>query len=83
MSNVKANSSVDWVSDAITVTPGQSYTFGGWVKGDSDREADISIFPKDASGNWLAEHILTFPTITLPGLIENTHLFPPQMPKLP
>ena len=44
-------SSGDWVtSEFIPVTPGTTYTFSAYAKGDFDREAYILVFPIDADG---------------------------------
>jgi hypothetical protein len=52
ISDLPPQSSTDWVtSETIPVTPGTTYTFSAYVKGDFDREAYILVFPIDADGN--------------------------------
>ena len=54
ISNLPAQSSGDWVtSEFIPVTPGTTYTFSAYGKGDFDQEAYILVFPIDADGNYL------------------------------
>ncbi len=51
ISNLRAEGSTEWVSsESIPVSPGETYTFSAYVKGDFNQEADIAVFPKDADG---------------------------------
>jgi len=54
ISNLPADTSSDWItSEFIPVTPGTTYTFSAYVKGDFDREAYILVFPIDADGKYM------------------------------
>ena len=54
ISNLPPQSSGDWItSEFITVTPGTTYTFSVYAKGDFDHEAYIVVFPIDAAGKYM------------------------------
>jgi len=54
ISNLPPQSSGDWItSKFIPVTPGTTYTFSAYAKGDFDQEVYILAFPVDADGNLL------------------------------
>ena len=47
-------SSGDWItSEFIPVTPGTTYTFSAYGKGDFDQEVSITVFPIDADGKYM------------------------------
>ena len=52
ISNLRAKGSTEWnSSESIPVTPGETYTFSAYVKGDFNQEAYIAVTPKDAYGS--------------------------------
>ena len=52
--DLPADTSADWItSEFIPVTPGMTYTFSAYGKGDFDQEAYITVFPIDADGKYL------------------------------
>lgn len=52
--DLPADTSTDWItSEFIPVTPGTTYTFSAYAKGDFDREAYILVFPIDADGKYM------------------------------
>ena len=54
ISNLPPQSSGDWVtSKFISVTPGTTYTFSAYAKGDFNHEVSITVFPIDANGNYM------------------------------
>jgi hypothetical protein len=51
ISNLRAEGSTEWNSSkSIPVSPGETYTFSAYAKGDFDREAYIAVNPTDADG---------------------------------
>jgi hypothetical protein len=54
ISNVPPQTSGDWItSEFVSVTPGTTYTFSAYGKGDFDQEAYITVFPIDADGKYM------------------------------
>lgn len=54
ISNLPVDTSGDWItSEFIPVTPGKTYTFSAYGKGDFDQEAYITVFPIDADGKYM------------------------------
>lgn len=62
ISNIEPDHSVEWATISFTpVQPETDYRAGVWVRGDSDREAYLSIAFKDASGSWLFGQSVALP----------------------
>jgi Carbohydrate binding domain len=54
ISNLPVDTSGDWItSEWIPVTPGTTYTFSAYGKGDFDQEVYITVFPIDADDNYM------------------------------
>ena len=54
ISNLPIDTSGDWVtSKNIPVTPGTTYAFSAYAKGDFDQEVYIVVFPIDADGKYM------------------------------
>ena len=54
ISNLPVDTSGDWItSEFIPVTPGTTYTFSAYAKGDFDQEVSIVVFPIDATGKYM------------------------------
>ena len=54
ISNLPVDTSGDWItSEFIPVTPGKTYIFSAYARGDFDQEVYILAFPVDADGSLL------------------------------